>query len=162
MLVLRFAIVFALSFVLMSCTSVNSKVGGVLGMATDVKLEFSVLDNANPDEQKQASPVFVRLYELSDRDAFDQADFIGLYERDKAMLGKEFVVKKELKRFVPGEVRNERFVLSEGTRFVGLYAEFFQYEDAKYKVVFPVTENNFIRNTVSVVIDGNRILLQAD
>lgn len=154
------AIIVLFSLLVASCDSMNNKVGGVLNLDTDLKLEVMAEANVNPDESGTPSPVFVRLYELKGTQLLDKADFLAVYERDKEILGSEFVAKQELKRLAPGDSREERFVLNPETQYVALFAEFFDYKDAQYKVVFPVTTNNIVRNRVQVRLSGNRIYLE--
>ena len=141
------------------CTSVNRKVGAVLALDTDLKLHITVADDINPDESKQPSPVFVRLYELNGTQAFEKADFIDLYERDEEVLGDTFVAKQELTRLVPGTERKEEFVLSKDTRYVAVFAEFFRYNGSISKVVFPVTTTNVVRNSIKIKVTSNQIFL---
>lgn len=143
-----------------ACTTVNHKVGEALNLDTDLKLEIVATESLNPDEKEQASPVFIRLYELNANKAFEAADFIDLYENDAKTLADTLVAKQELKRLVPGTEVTERFVLSEGTRYVALFAEFYRYKDAQAKVIFPVTSSNVIRNSIKVMVSGNKITLQ--
>lgn len=142
-----------------SCTKLNSGVGGVLNLDTDLKLAVSASDSINPDEKGKASPVFIRLYELKEIGPFEKANFIDLYEKDDEILGGSLIAKKELQRIVPGQSRNEKFVLNEQTQYVALYAEFFRYKDAKYKVIFPVTSKNIFSNAVKVNINANALSL---
>lgn len=142
------------------CTKANSRVGGMFDFDTDLKITFAVGDNINPDEKHTPSPLYVRFYELNSENAFQHADFLALYEGDDNVLGKELITKKELKRITPGGNRVENFVVSPDTRYVALFAEFFQYKNAKYKLVFPVTSHNVIGNTVRVEITDNKMQLR--
>lgn len=151
-LMLAFAVL-----VLTGCSSSKSRVGSMLNLNTDLKLTFIVDGNINPDDYKRPSPVFVRLYQLKSPTAFNKADFIDLYERDEEILGGDVVSKQVLKPIAPSEERTERFVLESGVSQIALYAEFSQYRGSNYKVIFPVTENNVIRNAVTVKISGTDI-----
>lgn len=142
-----------------ACDTVNTKVGGALNLDTDLKLQIVVDSDINPDESGTPSPLFVRLYELKSTKMIERADFIRLYESDVEALGADFIAKQELKRLTPGENSLERIVLSKETQFVALYAEFFKYKNARYKVVFPVSANNVIRNSVKVRISANDLVL---
>lgn len=146
------------SMSLISCTSVNSKVGGMLNLDTDLLVTFNVDSDINPDEKNRPSPLFVRMYQLKSPKMFNKADFINLYERDKEVLGADLVTKHKLKRFKPGESREELFVLDENTQFIGLYAEFLRYRNATYKLIIPVTAHNVIKNSATITISGNRII----
>ncbi len=142
---------------LAGCTEVNSKVGGMLKLNTDLKLQFVAGNNLNPDENHTASPVFIRLYELSSDKAFAKADFLDLYENDEATLGKDLIAKQELSRLLPGETRSENFVMDKETRYVAMFAEFFQYKNSRFKVIFPVTANNIIKDRVLIEINDNQM-----
>ena len=151
----------AIAFTLASCTSVNSKVGSLLDLDTDLKLSFVVDKSVNPDDSKISSPLIVRMYELKSTKAFENANFIDLYERDADVLGKTMITQQSLKPIQPSEDRSARFVLSKGTKFIGLYAEFLQYENAKYKVIIPVAETNVVSSTAKVqLFENNMILLK--
>ncbi len=149
-------------FLLMSivgCSSSKSRVGGVLNLDTDLKLTFIVDSDINPDDQNRPSPVFVRFYQLKSTVSFEKADFIDIYERDKELFGGDIINKQTLKPLAPGETRTERLVLEPGTKAIAIYAEFSQYVGATYKVIFPVTENNVIRNTETLQISGRTLSL---
>jgi type VI secretion system protein VasD len=142
------------------CSSSKSRVGGVLNLDTDLKLTFKVESDVNPDDNNRPSPVFVRFYQLKSSTAFDKADFIDIYERDKEILGGDIINKQTLKPLVPGENRVERLVLDSGTRAIAIYAEFSQYAGSTYKVTFPITQNNVIRNSEIVRISGRTLSLE--
>lgn len=149
-----------LLFVFMTgCSTVNEKVGGALNFDTDLKLQVIASSSVNPDETDRASPVYLRLYQLSDPKAFENASFLDLYEKDKEVLADTFISKQELKRITPDSTRVERFVLTKGTRYVAVFAEFFKYKEARAKVVFPVTSSNVIRDSVKINISGNTMTL---
>lgn len=150
---------FGCLLLLASCTKVNSGVGGMFNFETDLKLVFDVAEDINPDEQHAPSPLFLRFYELKSDQAFKQADFLSLYENDEALLGDDLLAKRELRRIAPGEARTERFVVDKETRYVALFAEFFQYKNSKFKTVFPVTSQNVIKNTVQIKITDNNLLV---
>lgn len=156
---LRLSVLLSCFLFLQACETVNSGVGGVLNLDTDLKLSLVVDSDINPDEQNTPSPLYLRLYQLKSDKMFSKADFIDLYEQDEAKLGADFISKQELKLVKPGEGRVERFVLDKETQYIALFGEFFQFKDANYKLVFPVTANNVIRNAVEVRITSNDIRL---
>lgn len=151
------AIFCAILSLLSGCSSSKSRVGGALNLDTDLKLNFIVDGNINPDENMRPSPVFVRLYELKSSAAFMRADFIDLYERDKEVLGGDFLNKQMLRPLPPGATRTDNMVLKSGATTVGLYVEFSRYRGSSYKVSFPITLNNVVKNEVTVRISGNEI-----
>jgi len=148
----------SLGLSLASCTKVNGT-GKTIGLDTDLRLTIQADMDINPDANNRPSPVFVRMYELKSPMIFHQADFMTLYSKDKAVLDADFVNRQDLKIFVPGDKRESNLVLNPATRFVALYAEFLQYQNANYKVIFPVTPGNIVGNRISVKITGNHIVL---
>lgn len=143
----------------MGCSPSKSRVGGVLNLDTDLKLTFEIASDINPDDNSRPSPVFVRFYQLKSATAFDKADFIDIYERDTEIFGGDIVSKQVLKPLLPGVGRIESFVLEPGAKMIAIYAEFSQYPGSNYKVIFPVTENNVIKNKATVRIAGRNISL---
>jgi type VI secretion system protein VasD len=144
---------------LVACSSSKSRVGGALNLDTDLQINFIIDADINPDENKRPSPVFVRLYELKVPTLFEKADFIDIYEREKEALGDSMVAKQSLKPLKPNEKRTDGFVLQSGTRFIGLYAEFSNYSGSAFKVVFPITENNVLKNEATIKISGTSMTI---
>ena len=142
-----------------SCQSDKSTIGGVFGLDTDLKMAFQVEADTNPDENGIASPLFIRMYELKADKIYSKSDFIDVFERDKEILGADLVKSHQLKGFKPGESRDEIFVLDEKTKYVGLYAEFLKFKTSKFKIVFPVVTNNVFKNSVTVRVTGNELIL---
>lgn len=141
-----------------ACSSLNSAVGGLFGADTDLTLTFAAESDINPDENKVPSPLFIRMYELKSPKLFSKSDFIDIFENDKEVLGADFIGVQKLKRLKPGESRENSFVLDKETRYVGLYAEFLRYKNAKYKLLIPVTQHDVIGTTINIRISGNKII----
>ena len=59
---------------LTGCATVNA----IVPPSTDLK--FNVSPDINPDKSGRASPVVVKVFELSSRTIFDTQDFFTLYE----------------------------------------------------------------------------------
>ena len=151
------ALMLAVLILVSSCSSSKSRVGSALDLDTNLKINFIVDSNINPDENKRPSPVYVRVYELKSPTIFQKADFIDLYERDTTVLGGDFVNKQVLKPLSPGVNRTDNLVLKSGTTNVGLYVEFSQYRGVNYKVSVPVVEHRLTKNEVTVKISGTDI-----
>lgn len=151
------AFLVGLLFILSGCATQESRVGGMLKLQTDVKLIVSANHNINPDSAGDPAPVMLRLYELTTDQAFDDADFIRLYEQDSAALGDSLVRRRQLSGVAPGEQVEHQLVLDASTRYVGLLAEFYQYERAAYKVLIPITANNVFKDVIKVQLSGNQL-----
>ncbi len=90
---------------------------------TVIVAQVSAVASLNPDSEGRASPLVVRLYELTAGSPFDSADFFDLYDQDKATLGETFVAVDEI-RVLPSETKTITRTLQPSTRFVGIVAAF--------------------------------------
>jgi len=157
--IFKFALV---SLVLLSnaaCTAMNSKVGEVLNLDTDLKLTFIVSADANRDDDKIPSPLVIKMYELKSPDMFEKSNFIDIFEQDSEILGADLIDKHRLKHLQPGEERMVRFVLDEKTKYVGLFAEFLMYKGAKYKLVIPIAQTNVFSSSAEIKISTNKMAI---
>lgn len=143
---------------LSACSSINSSVGGLFNMDTDLEIKFKVDADVNPDDDKKPSPLFIRMYQLKSTKMFSRANFIDLYEKDKEVLGADMISKQKLRRIKPGESRTENFVLNKETRYIGLYAEFLRFKKSSYKLLIPVVPTNVIGTSEDVLISGNKLI----
>ena len=117
-------------------------VGKLFDWDTEVVLNFIVEPDINPDDSNgnQPSPLVIRIYELADKEKFEHSQFRDIFFNDKKTLGDDFIKVHTLKAFLPGKSREDGFILKKGTAYVGLFAEFVQYKDAKFSLVIPVDE----------------------
>lgn len=145
-----------------ACTQLNTKVGGMLDLDSDLLISFFVEADVNPDDNKISSPLIIRMYELKSSKIFKKANFIDIYEKDEEVLGADLVAKQTLKHIQPGENEKVSFVLNEETEYVGLFAEFLKYKDAKYKVVIPIAQTNVFSSAANVRLFGNQLILVSD
>lgn len=158
LITLKIILAFFMLINLSACSSINSTVGGFFNMDTDLEIKFKVDSDINPDDDKKPSPLFVRMYELKSNKMFSKANFIDIYEKDEEVLGADMLAKQRLRRLVPGESRNENFVLNKETRFIGLYAEFFQFKKSGFKLIVPVVPTNVIGTSAEILIAGNKLI----
>lgn len=148
MSLIRFSLLFMMgvfSLSLVGCATT----GKVLDLDTRVQVEFEVFDDINPDDSGRPSPLVLRFYELKDSRQFQSEDFLGLFEDDSGRLGGDLLAKRRLE-FQPGKSRIEEFVVDENTRYVGLLAEFVQYENARARVIFEVAPNQKTRQVITI------------
>ena len=110
----------------------------VLNLDTEVQLNFQVWPNINPDEAGRSSPLVIRVFELKDARQFQTEDFIGLFQESKERLGGDLIAEYRLREFAPGLNRTEVLKVDPSVRYIGLLAEFVQYENAQARLVFPI------------------------
>jgi type VI secretion system protein VasD len=86
----------------------------------------------NPDINRRASPVLLRLYELTSPAPFDAADFMSLYQQDRSVLGGELVAREEIV-VEPGQTQAISKLLAPQARVLGVMAIFRDVERSEWR-----------------------------
>ena len=105
----------------------------------------------NPSVNKRPSPLVLRVYELKNATAFNSADFVALYERDKAELAADIVSREEI-ILQPGETRPfAPKTLAPEVKFIAVMGAFRDLERSQWR-------------SVAAVLPGQkqRVLIRAD
>ncbi|GGJ89229.1 type VI secretion system lipoprotein TssJ [Pseudomonas matsuisoli] len=118
----------------------------------DLTLEGS--NRLNPDLHGRPSPVVLQLVELKNAAAFEGADFFSLYQRPKETLSPDLIAREELE-LRPGEQRQLKLSVQEGSRYVGVLAAYRDLPDATWRYVIPLAPNT--RNTVTLALQEQGI-----
>ena len=124
---------------------------------TLLNLQIATTADANPDARRRASPLVLRVYELSGHALFDTADFLALLERDRETLGPEMIGKEEWV-MSPGTVRVLDKKLAPEVRHLGIIAGYRDLERARWRLVVPVKLQ--VRNAVRVRADARAVTLE--
>ena len=151
--VLRFLVLLSAILALSGCGTFKK----TLNFDSVIKAHFTVTDEINPDRYGNASPLILRIYDLKDRKQFDSESFLSLYEADKERLGPDFIRRRNLQEFTPGENRYEELLLDHETRYVGIIGEFVQYKNVRFRLVIPVEPHS--TKKVHVILNSQGISL---
>ena len=106
-------------------------------LPTEVTGTLQAATNLNPSTSKRPSPLLVRVYELKSVTAFNNADFVSLYQRDQAELGTEMVGREEV-ILNPGDTRPINKLGGPETRFIGVFAAYRDLDRAKWRSVLAI------------------------
>lgn len=90
-----------------------------------IKLDLHVeaASNVNPDDEKRAAPIIVRVYELKNVDAFNASDFFSLQDKDKSVLNDDLVVRDQF-QLRPGESKTIQRIADQATTTLGVLAAY--------------------------------------
>ncbi|MFT7559576.1 MAG: type VI secretion system protein VasD [Flavobacteriales bacterium] len=127
-----------------------------LNFETQAVINFSARDDINPDVDGRASPVVIRLLKLEDNRQIYREEFLNLYEDSKARLGSDLIGTVVLRELAPSEQRQELIDLTPSVRYIGLLAEFVDYENAKPILVLEIDPHK--KNKFDVVIKHLELL----
>ncbi|MDH1558499.1 type VI secretion system lipoprotein TssJ [Pseudomonas sediminis] len=124
--------------------------------STMTKLDLSLAgsDQLNPDLNGRPSPIVIRLMELKHPVAFENADFFSLYQRPKEALAPDLVTQEELE-LRPGETRELKVSVQEGSRYVGVLAAYRDLPEASWRYVIAIDEQQ--RNAANLRLDERGI-----
>lgn len=120
-------------------TGVMALLGGCASAPKPSRISGSLQAAAsvNPSISQRPSPLLVRLYELKSATAFNNADFVALFQREQAELGADLVGREEI-MISPGETRPITKTLALETRFIGVFAAYRDLERARWRTVVAV------------------------
>lgn len=100
---------------------------------TKLSISIEALLGVNPDNSLRPSPIKVRIYELKDPSAFEDADYFSLDTADKVTLAADMLVKDE---FIlrPGDKRNIERKSHTQTTAIGVLAGYRDLPNAIWRV----------------------------
>ncbi|WP_010487728.1 type VI secretion system lipoprotein TssJ [Pseudomonas sp. S9] len=126
---------------------------------TKLELNLSGSSGLNPDISNRPSPIVVRLMELKHPVAFENADFFSLYERPKEALSPDLVALEELE-LRPGENRQLKLTVNEGSRYVGVFAAYRDLPETEWQFIIPLQDKAL--NQVNLRLDEQGIHAVSD
>ncbi len=104
-----------------------------------VKLDLTIkaASSVNPDDQKRAAPVIVRVYELKNPDAFNTADFFSLQDKDKTLLGDDMAERDQF-QLRPGDQKTIRRDANAGVTTLGIIAAYRDLPNSVWRATWPL------------------------
>ena len=121
---------------------------------TKLDLSLQGSDQLNPDLNGRPSPVVIRLLELKHPVAFENADFFSLYQRPKEALSPDLVIQEELE-LRPGEQRDLKLFVQDGSRYVGVLAAYRDLPESSWRFVIPLQHK--AQNRIELRLDEHGI-----
>lgn len=142
-----FLLIFFLAIVLSSCTS------------APIKATIVPSKRLNPDIFGRSLPVLVKLYQLRDREVFQQATFWQLWQRDHATLGNSIIAERQV-TVTPGVSTRVIFQREADAQYLGVMALFRQSISGHWRAIKKlVIANPFMATTAKINLIKNRITI---
>ena len=109
-----------------------------------------------------ANPVVVRLYQLSSRSEFEDADFWQIFNNSSPDLAGVVLDQRSLSPLYPGETRLVAFDLEPDVFYLGAFAEFADYETQRFAHAVPIDAETLDEGvTISVSSSGVSVQYRA-
>ncbi|USD66644.1 type VI secretion system lipoprotein TssJ [Vibrio sp. SCSIO 43136] len=107
-----------------------SSSGDAFTPPVELQVYIEAGNEINVFDDDKARPVVVRVYQLSDVGSFLKADFLSLYSSDQTVLAGSLIDSRTLDPVLPGEKRSLKLEVQQQTKYLGLLAEFADYDGA--------------------------------
>lgn len=104
--------------------------------------QLTVAPNANPDHQGRPSPVVVKIYQLKDVSAFNEADFFSLYDEGETVLGGDLIAVEE-RELQPGVNYDYSASVAPEAGYIAVIAAFRDIEKTQWRVIIALPEKGF-------------------
>ncbi|MFC6670671.1 type VI secretion system lipoprotein TssJ [Marinobacterium aestuariivivens] len=108
------------------------------GVRYTQSLRLAIDSEVNPYGEGDSHPVVLRLYQLSESGAFQNAPFIELYRQERELLGASLIDVLHLPPQLPGREQRLDLDLKQQTRYLAVLAEFADYGNASAKALLPL------------------------
>lgn len=109
-----------------------------------VELALAAGADQNPDPAGQATPVAVKIFQLTATAKFERADYFALREREQATLAADSAVSEEFV-LAPGQQRELTLNLRPNVRAIGIAVGFREIDRATWRLVQPVATSGTTR-----------------
>ena len=124
---------------------------------TRVVLEIESSADINPNADGRPSPVVLRIYRLKSAVAFTSSDFFSLFEKDKKVLGDDFLGKKEIV-MEPDDHQTIFFEPDEEVTTLGVFVAYRNYEESQWWATTGLMRNKF--NLFNIKLSGITVDIQ--
>jgi type VI secretion system protein VasD len=114
-----------------------------------VDLTIKAAKDENPDPSGQATPVTVRLLQLSGTGAFDAADALSLVSSPAKVLGDSLLGSEDM-IVTPGETRSVTITPKPGAQFLGVAVLFRNIDQAHWRATAPIAPHGPTRLVLTI------------
>jgi type VI secretion system protein VasD len=147
------------AWLLAGCSGPSKMMAAITGpKPTRVQATLQASEGVNPDQRNRASPVLARVYELASDAAFNNADFMALFQNDQATLGADIVWREEF-TLKPAERRAFDREAGEKTRFLAVFAAYRDVERARWRAIIPIQRG--VTQQLTVQLDALAVSMAA-
>jgi type VI secretion system protein VasD len=124
-----------------------------------VKATLVTAVDVNPDVEGHPAPIVVRLYELKEEGAFNNADYFKLVDREQEALGGSLAGREEYE-VQPGESRTWDMKVPGEARFLGVAAGFRDLPNSHWKALLPTPHKHFGTPKITITVAKSTVSIK--
>lgn len=113
------------------------------------KIDIAASKEVNLDGKGIASPIQLKIYELSSRSTFDNLDFERAYHNAKTLLSDE-LISEAIITLQPNESLRHTVNLNKNTRFIAVIAGFVNIDKTRWKHIYEVNPFGYYRHELTI------------
>lgn len=118
--------------------------------APEVALRILTAVQLNPDESGRPSPVVLKVFDLKERVAFENARYFELWENPESILGKDLIAVREVE-ISPGQALEIQLEsTTPESRYVAVAAGFRRLDDARWRDTLQLPDDGRVFVNLSV------------
>lgn len=125
------------------------------GCSSSLKVTLISSEHVNPDKSGKPLSVVVRVYQLTNKDRFEKAEFLSLVKADQRLLDKDLLSRREV-TLLPDSKEVIKEDRKDGAEYIGVMALFREGDQVWRKVV---TLKNLWIKSVKVRLDQRAITI---
>jgi len=117
---------------------------GIFGGTPDpitMELTITASEKLNPDLENRASPIVIRIYQLTHIDSFNNSDFFALYENDQSILAKDLTYREEME-IKPNLTSSKPLEINPDSKYIAVLAAFRDLDKAQWKSILEIDPFN--------------------
>lgn len=153
-----------LPVVLSACSVFSSGDASTAKEPMRLEVAIQAADDLNVDLKGRGAPMLLRVYELKSDVAFQEADYFGIQNTAKAVLGADLL---NVDQFIirPGETREIKRKSNPDTTAIGIFAGYRDLPNSVWRVVHklpPAADASWYRAVIPSTKVTLKVMLQAD
>lgn len=148
----------ALSVLISGCSSTPSANSQAFVAPYQVVFNIETLDDINSYGDKQARPIVIRIYQLSEFGVFDNTEFLDLYSKDRESLAETLIDVTSLAPMLPGKTQTMTLDVQQESRYIAVLGEFADYANAEVKAYVALADTPELY-PVYIRVSGKKIAI---
>jgi len=114
-----------------------------------MELTITASEKLNPDIENRASPIVIRIYQLTHIDSFNNSDFFALYENDQSILAKDLKYREEME-IKPSLTIITPLEINPDSKYIAVLAAFRDLDKAQWKSILEIDPFNIQRMKLNI------------